>query len=174
MALWTVALQAPLSMGFLRQEYWSGLPFPSPGDLPDPGIEPESPAWQADSLLLSPWPRTLWAWTQWILTSREREGWREEDGAESKTSIAAVHESSAQNPVSNSSSRGTACGRQKEFRLFFVIRKRVLKSLGLGQGGIPVLAEVKEEPLVKLPKKIPQQMCPFTSLAILELSLVLC
>ena len=41
---WTVALQAPLSMGFPRQEYWSGLPFPSPGDLPDPGIEPRSPA----------------------------------------------------------------------------------------------------------------------------------
>ena len=40
---WTVAYQAPLSMGFSRQEYWSGLPFPSPGDLPDPGIEPESP-----------------------------------------------------------------------------------------------------------------------------------
>ena len=40
--LWTVAHQAPLSMGFLRQEYWSGLPFPSPGDLPDPGIEPTS------------------------------------------------------------------------------------------------------------------------------------
>ena len=40
----TVACQAPLSMGFPRQEYWSGLPFPSPGDLPDPGIEPESPA----------------------------------------------------------------------------------------------------------------------------------
>ena len=39
----TVTLQAPLSMGFPRQEYWSGLPFPSPGDLPDPGIEPESP-----------------------------------------------------------------------------------------------------------------------------------
>ena len=38
--LWTVALQAPLCMGFSRQEYWSGLPFPSPGDLPDPGIEP--------------------------------------------------------------------------------------------------------------------------------------
>ena len=37
---WTVAYQAPLSMGFSRQEYWSGLPFPSPGDLPDPGIEP--------------------------------------------------------------------------------------------------------------------------------------
>ena len=42
--------QAPLSMGFSRQEYWSGLPFPSPGDLPDPGIEPGSPALQADSL----------------------------------------------------------------------------------------------------------------------------
>ena len=41
-ALWTVALQAPLSMGFSRQEYWSGLPFPPPGDLPDPGIEPVS------------------------------------------------------------------------------------------------------------------------------------
>ena len=47
---WTVACQAPLSMGFFRQEYWSGLPFPSPGDLSDPGIEPRSPAMQADSL----------------------------------------------------------------------------------------------------------------------------
>ena len=47
---WTAARQAPLSMGFSRQEYWSGLPFPSPGDLPDPGIEPGSPALQADSL----------------------------------------------------------------------------------------------------------------------------
>ena len=43
---WTVAYQAPPSMGFSRQEYWSGLPFPSPGDLPDPGIEPDSPALQ--------------------------------------------------------------------------------------------------------------------------------
>ena len=41
---WTVALQAPLSMQFSRQEYWSGLPFPSPGDLPDPGFKPASPA----------------------------------------------------------------------------------------------------------------------------------
>ena len=48
--LWTVAHQAPLSMGFSRQEYWSGLAFPSPGDLPDPGIEPRSPALQADGL----------------------------------------------------------------------------------------------------------------------------
>ena len=45
-----VAHQAPLSMGFARQEHWSGLPFPSPGDLPDPGVYPESPAWPVDSL----------------------------------------------------------------------------------------------------------------------------
>ena len=50
---WTVAHKAPLSMGFSRQEYWSGLPFSSLSDLPDPGIEPVSPALQADSLLLS-------------------------------------------------------------------------------------------------------------------------
>ena len=50
---WTVAYQAHLSKEFPRQEYWSGLPFPSPGDLPDPGIEPTSPAWQGDSLPLS-------------------------------------------------------------------------------------------------------------------------
>ena len=47
--LWTEVHQAPLSMGFSRQEYWSGLPFPPPGDLPDLGIEPGSPAVQADS-----------------------------------------------------------------------------------------------------------------------------
>ena len=47
---WTVAHQDPLSMEFSRQEYWSGLPFPSPGDLHNPGIEPGSPALQADSL----------------------------------------------------------------------------------------------------------------------------
>ena len=47
---WTVAYQAPPSMGFSRQEYWSGLPFPSPGDLPDPGIKPGSPALEADAL----------------------------------------------------------------------------------------------------------------------------
>ena len=51
---WTVAHQVPLSMGFSRQEYWSGLPFPSPGDLPDPGIKPGSPALQARSLLSEP------------------------------------------------------------------------------------------------------------------------
>ena len=47
---WTVAYQAPPSMGFPRQECWSGLPFPSSGDLPNPGIEPGSPALQAGSL----------------------------------------------------------------------------------------------------------------------------
>ena len=52
-ALWTVAHQAPLSMGFPRQEYWSGLPFPSPGDLAGSGIKPRLLLWQADSLLLS-------------------------------------------------------------------------------------------------------------------------
>ena len=51
---WTVAYQAPLSMGFSRQEYWSGLPFPSPGDLPNTGIKPRSPALQADALTSEP------------------------------------------------------------------------------------------------------------------------
>ena len=51
---WTVAHQAPLSMGFSRQEYWSEVPFPPPGDLPNPGIKPESPALQADSLPSEP------------------------------------------------------------------------------------------------------------------------
>ena len=50
-AAWTIACQAPLSLGFSRQEYWSGLPHPSPGDLPDLEIEHGSPALQADSLL---------------------------------------------------------------------------------------------------------------------------
>ena len=51
---WTVAYQAPPSMEFSRQEYWSGLSFPSPGDLPNPGIEPGSPALQADTLPSEP------------------------------------------------------------------------------------------------------------------------
>ena len=52
---WTIAHQAPLSMGFSRQEYWGGLPFLFPGDLPDPGTEPGFSTWQADSL-----PTELW------------------------------------------------------------------------------------------------------------------
>ena len=51
---WTVVYQAPPSMGFSRQDYWSGLPFPSPGDLPDPEIEPGSSALQADALTSEP------------------------------------------------------------------------------------------------------------------------
>ena len=56
---WTVARQAPLSVEFSRQEHWSGLPFPFPGDLPDPGIEAASPAVQADSLLWEPHLQTV-------------------------------------------------------------------------------------------------------------------
>ena len=51
---WTVAYQAPPSMGFSRQECWSGLPFPSQGDLPDPGIDPRSPTLQADTFPSEP------------------------------------------------------------------------------------------------------------------------
>ena len=54
---WIVAHQAAPSMGFSRQEYWSGLPFPSPGDLPDLGIKPRSPTFQADALTSAP-PKT--------------------------------------------------------------------------------------------------------------------
>ena len=62
---WTAACQAPLSMGFSRQEYWSGLPCPSPRDLPDPRIKPRSPALQADSLPSEPTGKPLskhWKW----------------------------------------------------------------------------------------------------------------
>ena len=55
---WTIAHQASPSMGSSRQEYWSGLPFPSPGDLADPGIKPNSPALEADALTSEP-PRNL-------------------------------------------------------------------------------------------------------------------
>ena len=61
-SLWTVTLQAPLSMGFSRQKYWSGWPFPSPGNLPNPVIETGSPALQVNSLPSEPlmdWPYKL-------------------------------------------------------------------------------------------------------------------
>ena len=86
----TVAHQAPLSMGFSRQEYWSGLPFPSPGDLPDSGIKPRSPALQADFELpvsksyfetFHPFPKQapltqllLWDWLHWEMSLREPGG----------------------------------------------------------------------------------------------------
>ena len=65
---WTVAYQASPSMGFSRQEYWSVLPFPSPGDLPDPEIEPRSPAMQADALPSEPpfgnCTQITWSWEE--------------------------------------------------------------------------------------------------------------
>ena len=69
---WTVAYQASPSMGFSRQEHWSGLPFLSPGDLPDPGIEPGSPALEADALTSEP-PGFLYLaclWGSWIIKQR--------------------------------------------------------------------------------------------------------
>ena len=86
---WTVDYQTSLSMGFSRQEYWSGLPFPSAGDLPNPGIKPRSPALQADALSCEPWDECncavvwaffgiafLWDWNEnwpfpvlWLLLS---------------------------------------------------------------------------------------------------------
>ena len=59
---WTIACHAPLSMGFPRLEYWGGLPFPPPGDLLDPGIEPVSPALQAYSLLAEPSGKPILKW----------------------------------------------------------------------------------------------------------------
>ena len=69
--LWTAAHQAPLSMGFSRQEYWSGLPFPSPGDLPNPGIKPRSPALQADTLTSEPPGKPSWTEEPGILQFTE-------------------------------------------------------------------------------------------------------
>ena len=60
---WTVAYQHPLTIGFSRQEYWNGLPFPSPGDLPDPGTEPWSSALQADALPSEPPGKPLANWS---------------------------------------------------------------------------------------------------------------
>ena len=71
MTLWTVACQAPLSMGFSRQKYWSGLPFPPPGDLPDPGIKLGSLALQADSL-----PTELWGKPKEMATHSSVLAWR--------------------------------------------------------------------------------------------------
>ena len=75
MTLWTVAYQASPSMGFSRQEYWSGLPFPSPGDLPDPGIEPGFPTLEADTLISEPpgKPRVPLSWLRTQVQSLVRE-----------------------------------------------------------------------------------------------------
>ena len=72
----TVAHQAPLSMGFSKKKYWSGVPFPPPGDLPNPGVEPMSPALQVDSLLSEPpqKPSLAPVLTSWIQNCAEWEG----------------------------------------------------------------------------------------------------
>ena len=85
---WTVAHQAPLSMGFSRQEQWSGLSFPSPGDLPDLGIKPRSPALQADALTSEPTgkPIQIYIYTHYVYiftyihsnTIKEQARWRKE------------------------------------------------------------------------------------------------
>ena len=92
MTPWTVACQIPLSMGFPRQEHWSGLPFPSPGDLPNPGIEPGSPVLQADSLPSEPLGKPkksrdnqnnkqVWSWsTKWRWAKANRILLREHAG----------------------------------------------------------------------------------------------
>ena len=72
---WTAVHKAPLSMGFPRQEYWSGLPFPSPGDLPDQGIEPESPALAGEFFTTAqPRQRRQWHPTP-VLLPGEPHGW---------------------------------------------------------------------------------------------------
>ena len=85
---WTVSRQAPLSMGFSQQEDWSGLPFPPPVDLLDPGVEPSSP-WQADSLPLSPLgslypvlcvPKMYSHWRLWIQPENAGGDWRKVGG----------------------------------------------------------------------------------------------
>ena len=73
--LWTGAHQAPQSIGFSRQEYWSRLPFPSPGDLPDPGIKPRSPTLQADTLTSEPcWLEDRISSTTYIVCQESNSG----------------------------------------------------------------------------------------------------
>ena len=76
---WTVAYQAPLSTGLSRQGYWSGLLFPSPGDLPNPGIKPRSPALQADALPSEPrwleWALIKYDYSIWLMSVSEGELW---------------------------------------------------------------------------------------------------
>ena len=68
---WTGVYQASLSMGFSRQEYWSGLPFPSPWDLSDPAIKPRSPEWQADALPSEPPGKPIHMLTNWLILNSD-------------------------------------------------------------------------------------------------------
>ena len=69
---WTAACQTPLTMEYSRQEYWSGKPFPSPGDLPNPGIKPGSHTWQADSLPYEPPGKPIYLYGGTLNQSRTR------------------------------------------------------------------------------------------------------
>ena len=77
---WTVACQAPPFMEFSRQEYWSGLPFPSPGDLPDPGIKPGSPALQADALPSEPLGKPIVGQGDQLNSQDSNGAWKENYG----------------------------------------------------------------------------------------------
>ena len=68
----TLAYEAPPSMEFSRQEYWNGLPFPSPGDLPHPGIKPRSPTEQVDSLLAEPQGKPMFIVVVFIIVKKEK------------------------------------------------------------------------------------------------------
>ena len=102
LTLWTVAHQAPLSMGFSKQEYWSRLPFPPPGDLPHPGIKPVSPALAGGvfipeppgklhndahkSLCICPNPQHMKHW-EWTLMGMMQSGWDSQFYCKPKTSL---------------------------------------------------------------------------------------
>ena len=88
---WTVVHQAPLSLEFSRQEYWGGLAFPSPGDLPEPGIKPRSSALQADSLPSEP-PRTDQIQAQ---KQAKKANWPEETGRNARVSDSNYHKGAA-------------------------------------------------------------------------------
>ena len=94
---WTVARQAPLSMGFPRQEYWSGLPFPAPGHLPHPGMEPESPVSCALAagffITESPGKPYLWVAIDWLLGKDPDAGkdWRQEEKGTTEDEMVGWH-----------------------------------------------------------------------------------
>ena len=89
---WTVAYHTPPSMGFSKQEYWSGLPFPSPGDLPNPGIEPGSPVLQADALPSEPPGKSIRVYSNarfsYLMYHRQPDPLREDTAFESESEVA--------------------------------------------------------------------------------------
>ena len=134
--LWTIAHQAPLSMEFPRQEYWSALPFPSPGDLPDPGINPTSPSLQADSLSAEPSECLAYSLhpvhTGWMSVWRPIKGLQAHQGAAilNWTSCCSCDHSRGDNPGPEGESH--QCHRNPVWRGLF--RGRVI-----GWGALPAL-----------------------------------